>query len=170
MGTIRQICSIGSAERCLIGIGARMSTAPHDLANNQDSCPTANTTADNNSSGNGQQPQDERKARREKRIHFVLCLYGLYNLVSGAFVLGIAAFLGFILATDGKHILISSNDVTLTTVLSVFQIVLLIVNAAMVVGLGIALIRNKRRHAYVISVVMQHRQPMPLLPLILPHL
>ena len=124
-----------------------MSTAPHDLANNQDSCPTANTTADNNSSGNGQQPHDERKARREKRIHFVLCLYGLYNLISGVFVLGIAAFLGFILATDGKHVLISSNDVTLTTVLSVFQIVLLIVNAAMAVGLGIALIRNKRRHA-----------------------
>lgn len=124
-----------------------MSTAPHDLANNQDSCPTANTTADNNSSGNGQQPHDERKARREKRIHFVLCLYGLYNLISGAFVLGIAAFLGFILATDGKHVLISSNDVTLITVLSVFQIVLLIVNAAMAVGLGMALIRNKRRHA-----------------------
>ena len=128
-----------------------MPTTPHDLTDDQSTLKnvtSSNNTTDQSSNNKELQPRrEERKQRREKRIQIVLRLYGLYNLISGGLVLAMAAFLGFVLATDGEHLLNSSHDITLTTILYVLQIVLLVVTAAMAVGLGIALIRNRRRHA-----------------------
>ena len=81
-----------------------------------------------------------------RKISVLLKVYGVYCLVTAVAVLAIIALIAVPLARYGVDLYRERNDVTLTMLLTVLQIVMLVVGATGYVFFGVLVLKNRRRH------------------------
>ena len=88
-----------------------------------------------------------RTSSNTRKIPLIEKVYGIYCLLSGGLVLVMATFLGGLLATGNPGDLIAnSHNTNLTVILAIVQIVIMLAMCVGNVALGVAMLRNRRRH------------------------
>ena len=88
-----------------------------------------------------------RTSSNTRKIPLIEKVYGIYCLLSGGLVLVMATFLGGLLATGNAGDLIAnSHNTNLTVILAIVQIVIMLAMCVGNVALGVAMLRNRRRH------------------------
>lgn len=93
------------------------------------------------------QPVSDAQDKPKGKIPVLYRIYGLYCFVSAAIVLGLITTITVLSTAKVIDLTAGSNNASLTFILTVIQFVLMGIEAVAMIGFGISLLRNRRRHA-----------------------
>ena len=93
------------------------------------------------------QPASDAQNEPKRKIPVLYRIYGLYCFVSAAIVLGLIITITVLSTAKVIDLTAGSNNASLTFILTVIQFVLMGIEAVAMIGFGISLLRNRRRHA-----------------------
>ncbi len=93
------------------------------------------------------QPVSDAQDKPKGKIPVLYRIYGLYCFVSAAIVLGLIITITVLSTAKVIDLTAGSNNASLTFILTVIQFVLMGIEAVAMIGFGISLLRNRRRHA-----------------------
>ena len=93
------------------------------------------------------QPASDAQNEPKGKIPVLYRIYGLYCFVSAAIVLGLIITITVLSTAKVIDLTAGSNNASLTFILTVIQFVLMGIEAVAMIGFGISLLRNRRRHA-----------------------
>lgn len=93
------------------------------------------------------QPASDAQDKPKGKIPVLYRIYGLYCFVSAAIVLGLIITITVLSTAKVIDLTAGSNNASLTFILTVIQFVLMGIEAVAMIGFGISLLRNRRRHA-----------------------
>lgn len=93
------------------------------------------------------QPASDAQNEPKRKIPVLYRIYGLYCFVSSAIVLGLIITITVLSTAKVIDLTAGSNNASLTFILTVIQFVLMGIEAVAMIGFGISLLRNRRRHA-----------------------
>ena len=93
------------------------------------------------------QPASDAQDKLKGKIPVLYRIYGLYCFVSAAIVLGLIITITVLSTAKVIDLTAGSNNASLTFILTVIQFVLMGIEAVAMIGFGISLLRNRRRHA-----------------------
>ena len=93
------------------------------------------------------QPASDAQDKPKRKIPVLYRIYGLYCFVSAAIVLGLIITITVLSTAKVIDLTAGSNNASLTFILTVIQFVLMGIEAVAMIGFGISLLRNRRRHA-----------------------
>ena len=92
------------------------------------------------------QPASDAQDKPKGKIPVLYRIYGLYCFVSAAIVLGLIITITVLSTAKVIDLTAGSNNASLTFILTVIQFVLMGIEAVAMIGFGISLLRNRRRH------------------------
>lgn len=93
------------------------------------------------------QPASDAQNEPKRKIPVLYRIYGLYCFVSASIVLGLIITITVLSTAKVIDLTAGSNNASLTFILTVIQFVLMGIEAVAMIGFGISLLRNRRRHA-----------------------
>ena len=93
------------------------------------------------------QPASDAQNEPKRKIPVLYRIYGLYCFVSAAIVLDLIITITVLSTAKVIDLTAGSNNASLTFILTVIQFVLMGIEAVAMIGFGISLLRNRRRHA-----------------------
>ena len=100
------------------------------------------------------QPASDAQDKPKGKIPVLYRIYGLYCFVSAAIVLGLIITITVLSTAKVIDLTAGSNNASLTFILTVIQFVLMGIEAVAMIGFGISLLSNRRRHAAQIAYAL----------------
>ena len=100
------------------------------------------------------QPASDAQNEPKRKIPVLYRIYGLYCFVSAAIVLGLIITITVLSTAKVIDLTAGSNNASLTFILTVIQFVLMGIEAVAMIGFGISLLSNRRRHAAQIAYAL----------------
>ena len=100
------------------------------------------------------QPASDAQDKSKGKIPVLYRIYGLYCFVSAAIVLGLIITITVLSTAKVIDLTAGSNNASLTFILTVIQFVLMGIEAVAMIGFGISLLSNRRRHAAQIAYAL----------------